>query len=102
RYGRHPVLHSFPTRRSSDLKGSDRLQNSFLPIFPWSSRRAFDFLLPNNTACQPMERFVLCQNCIQPGFGIWFTLERFLFQLLFEDRKSTRLNSSHVKISYAV
>ena len=28
--------------------------------------------------------FVLCQNCIQPGFGIWFTLERFLFQLLFE------------------
>ena len=31
-----------------------------------------------------MERFVLCQNCIQPGFGIWFALERFLFQLLFE------------------
>ena len=65
-------------------KGSDRLQNRFLPIFPWSSRRAFDFLLPNNTACQPMERFVLCQNCIQPGFGIWFSLERFLFLLLFE------------------
>ena len=65
-------------------KGSDRLQNSFLPNFPWTSRRELDFLQPNNTACQPMERFVLCHNFIQPGCVIWFTLERFLFQLLFE------------------
>src|SRR5690606_40059073 len=60
----HPrALHSFPTRRSSDL---------FVPVdqpFPFSDdQRLFLFLFPQ-----------------QPG-----------------DRKSTRLNSSHVKISYAV
>src|SRR5258708_11551929 len=37
------------------------------------------------------------------GYGVWSTLSRANFQIYLEqDRKSTRLNSSHQIISYAV
>src|SRR5690606_23907177 len=48
------------------------------------------------------------QVTIQEGIGATFTRQQEthrvapLLQVVFEDRKSTRLNSSHVKISYAV
>src|SRR5690625_7056521 len=63
----HRYLHSFPTRRSSDLPrwSVEREQSSGCPS---SGRRSADRR--------------------RPGFG--------------RDRKSTRLNSSHVAISYAV
>src|SRR5690625_6506011 len=60
-YGGHRDLHSFPTRRSSDL-------------------------LSDNLAELNVQRF---QEWVPE-----FTLDK--------DRKSTRLNSSHVAISYAV
>src|SRR5699024_12154441 len=78
----HPALHSFPTRRSSDLapprrdpQGAGRLG----PGLPHRSRpaalgRAVD---PGRLHPHPVQRG-----------GV--------------DRKSTRLNSSHVSISYAV
>src|SRR5947199_5234360 len=59
--GDHRVLHSFPTRRSSDL----------FPGAPGSVGRR------------------------DPGSGPGPTV-------IFSDRKSTRLNSSHLGISYAV
>src|SRR5436305_3391199 len=62
-YVDHRDLHSFPTRRSSDL------QNGTSRPLDWQS-----------TAVAPGE--------IDLAGG--------------EDRKSTRLNSSHVRISYAV
>src|SRR5207249_11027172 len=65
--GPHRDLHSFPTRRSSDLY---RHQLALVP----------DFLLLHARRRQ----------------------EAILVGLPTRDRKSTRLNSSHVSISYAV
>src|SRR5690625_6744898 len=63
-------LHSFPTRRSSDLARQG-----------WEMR-----------ACSPW----ITISCCSP----WWTTE--LVSSARPDRKSTRLNSSHVAISYAV
>src|SRR5207245_10709843 len=62
----HRALHSFPTRRSSDLAGAAHDGDAPLPIGPSTEDR---------------ER-VVTDDCL--------------------DRKSTRLNSSHGSISYAV
>src|SRR5207245_9035927 len=81
-----PLLHSFPTRRSSDLTPAGTPTNSIgLPsIFtlsvsqfkPISRRRAIFSKTPDNPYSQS--------------------------QTDMTDRKSTRLNSSHGSISYAV
>src|SRR5690606_41885873 len=78
-------LHSFPTRRSSDLNvgtprrySLGRLDHSAIPEIPLRSLRggvAWD---------EEVEPNGLAAHCVS------------------SDRKSTRLNSSHVKISYAV
>src|SRR5690606_41312942 len=80
-YGDHRDLHSFPTRRSSDLGGrllgmTDAASNagSALEIDPDPKADLHRYLRSARDAL--------------------------LWKL--EDRKSTRLNSSHVKISYAV
>src|SRR6266542_5012489 len=62
-YGDHRDLHSFPTRRSSDLPGRTELQPCRLEVTE------------------------VAEHGAQRGQG---------------DRKSTRLNSSHGSISYAV
>src|SRR5690349_23621769 len=72
-YSRHPSLHSFPTRRSSDLHESETLALGEVA-------RVGAVLDPGD---QPVE-----QATRRTGGGA--------------DRKSTRLNSSHVEISYAV
>src|SRR5690606_39903507 len=70
-YGDHRDLHSFPTRRSSDLRGS-----------PGSVR--VDRLAPHGSASRKRAPLTTASAASAA------------------DRKSTRLNSSHVKISYAV
>src|SRR5690625_6750847 len=77
--GHRPHLHSFPTRRSSDLQGQGH--GLLQP--------------PLNDAHPPACGFVVGLDAF--GFG---HLSEPSFDL--EDRKSTRLNSSHVAISYAV
>src|SRR5690606_41683564 len=82
-YGDLLVLHSFPTRRSSDL--------------------SFYYLFGEANLKKSIENL---------GFGLDDITDVFLTHLHFDhcggaviydkDRKSTRLNSSHVKISYAV
>src|SRR5437870_9932759 len=67
-YGDHRDLHSFPTRRSSDLRKTG-----------------------GRIGCQSTPRSGM-ENRDEPRF--WPTVKK--------DRKSTRLNSSHVAISYAV
>src|SRR5438067_4430419 len=67
----HRVLHSFPTRRSSDLREGHR------------SRHAARARIP--------------RGCQRPA-----ARRRPQCRLVPADRKSTRLNSSHVSISYAV
>src|SRR5689334_24334742 len=71
RYGIHLDLHSFPTRRSSDL-----LQHGALDHF--------------------------VRIAYQRAAGIGAALHGELHAHADTDRKSTRLNSSHSSISYAV
>src|SRR5690606_41583950 len=90
-------LHSFPTRRSSDLfipffKGCIHFSPFFSASFPESSDSFFSFRQFRNTESQ--------------GGNRAFSRGRIYIESSFypscPDRKSTRLNSSHVKISYAV
>src|SRR5687768_17743993 len=78
-YGYHRPLHSFPTRRSSDLDAfghsdvGEQKRNLFASFAPNFQRR----------------------NSVRRG-------DDSISVALKEDRKSTRLNSSHGYISYAV
>src|SRR5699024_12308278 len=72
-------LHSFPTRRSSDLG-----IGTFTPIMPTCTS------FSNLRAAPPS--FVKIAVPLPYGFALMSS----------RDRKSTRLNSSHVSISYAV
>src|SRR5699024_12282653 len=82
----HPYLPSFPTRRSSDL---DIRRGVGMSVF-WYNTGVWPISL-ETSAC----RMVLNQDgSIQVQVG-----ETEIGQ---GDRKSTRLNSSHVSISYAV
>src|SRR5690606_42085039 len=66
-----PSLHSFPTRRSSDLSFTGEGSSGSAWLLNYKSAKRIGYL-----------------NGVTSGVA--------------EDRKSTRLNSSHVKISYAV
>src|SRR5205814_3243737 len=75
-YRDHPDLHSFPTRRSSDLIN--------VPV------RQLDVAGDGRLGLQGRDGLV---------HGI---VGFFVFRVQLLDRKSTRLNSSHLGISYAV
>src|SRR5436305_8764270 len=71
----HRGLHSFPTRRSSDLASHHRNHHKY--------------------SDQPGD----VHSPVQRGF--WWSHAGWMLGSR-QDRKSTRLNSSHVRISYAV
>src|SRR5690606_41906445 len=85
----HRALHSFPTRRSSDLgrptgsatasSASSAVLSSSGPSPPATTSGQTTFSPPSNSSPQSLR--IIDDT---------------------PDRKSTRLNSSHVKISYAV
>src|SRR5699024_11724021 len=87
RPGHHRALPSFPTRRSSDLaRGSRRGQRGQRDELagtsaPEGSRGGFEA----DWGSHAWRTWFGAGRCAEPG-----------------DRKSTRLNSSHVSISYAV
>src|SRR5690606_41938928 len=88
-YTAHRHLHSFPTRRSSDLSRTFALfatEDSLGVVSACprhlNHRRVPDFPLVKNPELHPASRSGSTSTPL--------------------DRKSTRLNSSHVKISYAV
>src|SRR5207302_11332577 len=87
-----PALHSFPTRRSSDLPG---VMGMITQQFSQLAEQAYSvvwggvFLWLIN----PVLAYLLAAYMVPYTLVGWF---------MYEDRKSTRLNSSHVKISYAV
>src|SRR5207249_10524788 len=102
-YHCHPVtrdLHSFPTRRSSDLGSLTALKlrshtASPLSTLPKGRRHRGGVVIHNQPAPVGLyiHETVACRDCLRlavldVGEGV--------------DRKSTRLNSSHVSISYAV
>src|SRR5690606_40410212 len=97
----HRALHSFPTRRSSDLVlGTQR------PVMPDRPQNDDEKLV---VEYRPLVERIVTQTIRQleiegfredlVAYGMSGLLEA---RTRFEDRKSTRLNSSHVKISYAV
>src|SRR5207302_10891780 len=91
-YVSHRDLHSFPTRRSSDLGRRHEVSRSSLPnqIFIPNPGRVLGGSVRHPVTIYSSEldgRHV--DDCLDRRHN-----ER--------DRKSTRLNSSHVKISYAV
>src|SRR5690242_20967421 len=82
RYGYHRDLHSFPTRRSSDLtRANDRRR--------LASRRNQEQLRRQGWFLQSRDRHLHARSDREDAGNA-------------EDRKSTRLNSSHMSISYAV
>src|SRR5690606_41226722 len=98
----HLSLHSFPTRRSSDL--NQRLMAKLIAAIVNIDIRVFitthsDFLI------KELNNLVLLNNEF-PEKEDWLIRNKKNYnssdKLNHKDRKSTRLNSSHVKISYAV
>src|SRR5207249_6580426 len=84
-----PLLPSFPTRRSSDLASVACTHND--PCRRESSFPASPLLFASRSR-QGKAPFLSCRPVHDPYGGGSFC----------QDRKSTRLNSSHVSISYAV
>src|SRR5205085_8143652 len=99
-YGGPLVLHSFPTRRSSDLDAVITASmlpqdvGSMVPSMPNGNGGEQLMGLPLREAREVFERKYLVAQISRFGGNISRTAEL--------DRKSTRLNSSHSQISYAV
>src|SRR5690606_41428981 len=90
----HRDLHSFPTRRSSDLTQLV-VPGVQVPLVVSSS-----FFSGMTLALSPPHPLSAVKSVVKAnGNNILFFI--FLYSNS-PDRKSTRLNSSHVKISYAV
>src|SRR5690606_41466223 len=86
-YAAHRHLHSFPTRRSSDLS----------EICRTTSTSSADPLCASAVSTSP------AVSSAPGAYSIWpKTSPASRAGTSWKDRKSTRLNSSHVKISYAV
>src|SRR5207249_10555162 len=88
-----PTFHSFPTRRSSDL--GDKIYAVLKGVASSSDGRANRSTLPAPRARpRPCARRTASPAFPRPPSSSWKRTGR--------DRKSTRLNSSHVSNSYAV
>src|SRR5690606_41307462 len=90
-YAHHSDLHSFPTRRSSDLSH----HHAHLGIRCHARRADGVGVELHELAEATRPRLLVAED--PAGAVAAIGLRKAL-----EDRKSTRLNSSHVKISYAV
>src|SRR5690606_40736650 len=90
-HGDHRDLHSFPTRRSSDLSCSGEIIRQGRIVPPCRCPRSVEEQILEDPPGSTGEPQVLL-----PQVAPALVAERQ------RDRKSTRLNSSHVKISYAV
>src|SRR5699024_12686268 len=97
----HRPLHSFPTRRSSDLY-------PYLAQYPPLTSK---LCIACNVATACLRKQQLCNSCNVCKTCVRYQQYIRRFQLSQHpvvtkadalDRKSTRLNSSHVSISYAV
>src|SRR5690606_42052616 len=84
-----PALHAFPTRRSSDLAGDAHLRRRF-------AGEHGDGIFQLRTLPLEIDRLGA------RAFELRLRLHHVGLGDEAGDRKSTRLNSSHVKISYAV
>src|SRR5699024_11930169 len=83
--------HSFPTRRSSDL-----WDDSFRKVYQHHIDRGVQMIMAGHIAHPAYSKK------LNPSLEDKDILPATLSSELITDRKSTRLNSSHVSISYAV
>src|SRR5699024_12452921 len=88
RHNHHPSLHSFPTRRSSDLFVAH--------TYYWGDVHL------KNLGEERGRRISSAKSAFDRGLIVNFHQDSPVVKPLMLDRKSTRLNSSHVSISYAV
>src|SRR5690606_41639618 len=86
-------IHSFPTRRSSDLSQNDTLADRDREAIQKEINALKESInsMASNTSYNDSLKAV---EMHEAQYG--------LLEGIRQDRKSTRLNSSHVKISYAV
>src|SRR5690606_41235743 len=95
----HQDLHSFPTRRSSDLK--KLLPLSFVDGIANQPKNTGNLISADNqSAVRDLK--VSTGQVFQTPFYTKEKDRQTDSASVLPDRKSTRLNSSHVKISYAV
>src|SRR5690606_40608907 len=101
-YRNHRHLHSFPTRRSSDLESHNHSKVTFFNTVDVHCKETFRLVWNVVFAvCGWLVLFVGIDA--QHGEITGVTRPHPVVSVTTElDRKSTRLNSSHVKISYAV
>src|SRR5690606_41593803 len=95
--GEHSVLHSFPTRRSSDLRYKLTAGGTMLPE---DMLRKTTLLSEDDPEYKRLYEIMYKSPLHVVMQLMILTLSNQPTNLI--DRKSTRLNSSHVKISYAV
>src|SRR5690606_41890645 len=100
--GDHPVRVSLPTRRSSDLEPDTTKERNILTIAAGSGITPVISIIQSVLENEPKSKAVLIygnRNVEETIFyqQILALQEKYPDNL---DRKSTRLNSSHVKISY--
>src|SRR5690606_40236448 len=96
------ALHSFPTRRSSDLDYPMMAMNAARLNMPEKAVNALFMDLQKNTYLPNGHNYQDDRLRIYlPGNGGLLTAVAMMAAGWDGDRKSTRLNSSHVKISYA-
>src|SRR5699024_12600772 len=94
----HSDLHSFPTRRSSDLDHAEKLAVS-------STKSMTGHLLGAAGGVEAVIAVKAIEDGIIPATINYETPDPdcdLIIDRCRKDRKSTRLNSSHVSISYAV
>src|SRR5207249_8776034 len=98
--GRPHALRSFPTRRSSDLTMysfpatillTETGPNTFTPVGSLNS----------GVTIIPAANIASGAVSLPPGTGVVTDRDEYVRGHITSDRKSTRLNSSHVSISYA-
>src|SRR5690606_41175313 len=96
----HRALHSFPTRRSSDLQGRNKASTNI------ETQSSSDFWQELNDTLRMLVPDGEGRNVvINDATGVIMVRampDELRSVANYLDRKSTRLNSSHVKISYAV
>src|SRR5690606_42052224 len=96
RVAAHPGLLSFPTRRSSDLGGSERMSRRTYYMWRATQLRAAAARQRESSLAMREAEAIIREGMLAEGET------SNTFGAATADRKSTRLNSSHVKISYAV
>src|SRR5207248_11266981 len=101
RYGAHPDLHSFPTRRSSDLSLNDLAdEGEQLRAREEENIRTREMARAAGLRIRDHLRVSGLMQAAREAIEKDLAADMAYLHVL--DRKSTRLNSSHRTISYAV